>query len=106
MSDKILAIKRSITCVRILQNYVNLKKSGSDFFLCHCPFCQTDTPARAKPKFWIHARKDVCNCFRPKCAAPKPMDVINLYARLENITNADAIRALYALVCTTGADPE
>jgi len=100
MTDKITEIKRVVSCVKILQNHVNIKRSGPDFYVCHCPFCQTGAPAKAKPRMWINTRLDVCNCFTPECAAARPMDVINLYARLENLSNSDAIRALYELVCT------
>lgn len=97
MSDQILAIKRAFTCAKILSNHVNIKPSGPRFYLSHCPFCQTDAPAKAKPKFWINHELDLCNCFSPSCASERPMDVINLYARLERMSNRDAIHALYTL---------
>lgn len=100
MADKISAIKHAITCLKILQNHVNIKRSGAEFYVCHCPFCQTKAKPKAKPKFWINARLDVCNCFSPKCASEKPMDVINLFGRLEGLSNPEAIRELHARVCT------
>jgi len=98
MGDLVEEIKFVYTCKMILQNYVVLRTSGSRFYVCHCPFCQADAPAKAKPRFWINVDLDVCNCFVPACRQPKPMDVINLYAMLNHLSNSDAIRALSAML--------
>jgi hypothetical protein len=51
---------------------------------CKCPLHDD-----ADPSFWIDTRDQVCGCFAG-CTA-KPLDVINLYARLFGLDNRSAI---------------
>jgi len=51
-----------------------------------CPFHED-----AHPSFWIDTEHQLCGCH---VCGMKPMDVINLVSRLQNVSNQDAIRAL------------
>lgn len=79
-----------------------LKPTGQNFFTGRCPFHQTDRKPSAKRKFWVNSAKGICGCFVPTCQAHspggKPMDVVNFYARLQGISNRQAIEEL-AKVC-------
>lgn len=70
-------------------------KFGGVYLNGWCPFCQGGQPQRGKrPKFWVNRTWQVCNCFNPTCAAGRPMDAINFYARIWGISNQDAIMDL------------
>jgi len=56
-----------------------------------CPF-----HADSKPSFWIDTRRGVCGCHAG--CTPKPLDVINLYARLNGLSNSDAITSLGGMI--------
>lgn len=106
MSIDVQAIKQKYPLARLAREEVtNLKATKPDgWYLGYCPFCQgatagTDSKGKRRNpselKFWIDTRKGFCSCFRPKCRAQnpggRPMDVINFYARLHNLTNRQAI---------------
>lgn len=63
-----------------------------EWFIGYCPF---HTHGYKRPNFWVNIKTQTCNCFIPGCKAETPMDVINFYARLHNLTNLDAIGELY-----------
>lgn len=44
------------------------------------------------PSFWIDTQREIGGCFSG--CTPKPVDVINLYARITGLTNRDAILTL------------
>lgn len=48
------------------------------------------------PSFWIDTSKQLCGCFSG--CTDKPLDQINLYARLHGLSNRDAIFALSRMV--------
>jgi hypothetical protein len=52
-----------------------------------CPFHSDKNPS-----FWVDALNGICGCFGG--CTHKPLDVINLYARLNGINNVDAIHDL------------
>jgi len=58
---------------------------------CPCPLHDD-----ADPSFWIDTRDQVCGCFAG-CTS-KPLDVINLYARLCGLNNREAIFQLARLL--------
>ena len=58
---------------------------------CPCPLHDD-----AEPSFWIDTRDQVCGCFAG-CTS-KPLDVINLYARLCGLNNREAIFQLARLL--------
>lgn len=70
----------------ILDYLPNAEKSGGRWYKCLCPFHQDD-----KPSMWIDVKKQICGCY---VCGDKPMDVINLVAKLNNIDNRQAIERL------------
>lgn len=103
MSTLIEEIKKRIPLMTMVQDHVLYLKptKPTGWYIGRCPFHQAAIPDKLDPgfkrKFWIDARpnRQVCSCFVPDCAANnpghKPMDVINFYARLHNLTNRAAI---------------
>lgn len=55
--------------------------------ITHCPFHDDQHPS-----FWLDTERNLCGCFSG-CTA-KPLDVINLYARLFGLSNREAICVL------------
>lgn len=58
--------------------------SGGRWYLGPCPFHNDKNPS-----FWIDTVRGICGCYGG--CTPKPLDVINLYARLRGCTNREAI---------------
>lgn len=62
-----------------------IQKSGDGrWWIARCPFHSDHNPS-----FWIDTRRQICGCYVG--CTPKPLDVINLFARLHGLTNRDAI---------------
>lgn len=93
------ASAENLTSTDMVENVRN-RKSLLDFFpgaqrksndgrwwVTTCPFHNDH-----KPSFWIDTSLKICGCYTG-CTS-KPLDVINLYARLHGLTNRDAIWAL------------
>lgn len=64
-----------------------LPNGGNRWWVTCCPFHDDRNPS-----FWIDTQLSLCGCHAG--CTPKPLDVINLYARLKSISNTDAIAAL------------
>lgn len=91
-----------------------LRSSGPGFFVGRCPFHEADEkkPKSQQLKFWINANGGTCGCFVPGCPAycnasedptTRPLDVINFYALLHNVSNEEAITEMAKeLGLTTG----
>lgn len=77
--------------VSLLQFFPNARPSGGSHYLDICPFHDDHDPS-----FWIDTDTRLCGCFAG--CTPRPMDVINLYARFYGLSNGAAIDALRALV--------
>lgn len=83
------------TIERIKQHYriedffsaASLKDSGNGYKMTCCPFHDDHNPS-----FWIDTKKQICGC-HSGCTM-EPLDVIDLYARLKNISNQQAIHKL------------
>jgi len=73
--------------VSILEFFPEAEKTGAGWYVALCPFHDDHNPS-----FWIKAEEGYCGCYAG-CTA-KPMDVINLYARLNGLTNGEAIEEL------------
>jgi len=72
-----------------------LKPSGKGWFIGRCPFHQPADDPPYKRKFWVNPQLGVCGCFVPRCQADQPpMDVVNFYARIKQISNDQAIQEL------------
>lgn len=80
-NDLIGAIK---TRYEILDMVQGVKSSGRGWFMARCPFHKDKNPS-----FWIDSNRGLCGCFSG--CTDKPMDVIDLYARLGGIDNESAI---------------
>lgn len=72
-----------------------LKPTKPGWYIGRCPFHQDPQDPPNKRKFWVNADKGICGCFVPRCQGDRPpMDVINFWARLRDISNREALREL------------
>jgi hypothetical protein len=79
--DLVGAIKTRYEILDFLQG---VKSSGRGWFMARCPFHEDQNPS-----FWIDSNRGICGCFAG--CTDKPMDVIDLYARLQGVSNESAI---------------
>ncbi len=86
-------IKAALPIAPFVARYTGgLKPSGHGFFIGRCPFHQSLDDPPNRRKFWVNGSKGICGCFVSRCQGDRPpMDVINFYARLQGISNAEAI---------------
>lgn len=75
-------LRRQADIVRIIQDYVPLKKKGANWMAC-CPFHQEKTPS-----FSVNPRKEAFYCFG--CA--KGGDVFRFVMEMENVAFPEALR--------------
>jgi bifunctional DNA primase/polymerase-like protein len=78
---------------RIEEWFTLARPTGEGWLIDYCPFHDDRRPG-GTPSMWINTARQICGCYSPRCVVTKPMDVINFYARLHSVTNADAIRML------------
>ena len=78
-------VKQQADIVRIVGDYVKLKKSGAQNFTGLCPFHNEKTPS-----FSVHATRQFYHCFG--CGVSG--DVFSFVQKLENITFPEAVRAV------------
>src|SRR5438477_8175290 len=78
-------VKQQADIVRLIGDYVKLKKSGAQNFSGLCPFHQEKTPS-----FSVHATRQFFHCFG--CGASG--DVFSFVQKIENITFPEAVRAV------------
>lgn len=78
-------IKSRVSILDLLPNAVPSSRDGR-WYVALCPFHDDRNPS-----FWIDTERGICEC---RTCNIKTMDVINLYARLNNLTNDEAIRSL------------
>jgi hypothetical protein len=76
--------------VRIEDFFTDLEKSGTKHLMSWCPFHDDQPGTRS---FWIDTDLQICGCFKG-CTGAKPLDVINLFARLQGLTNQQAILSM------------
>src|SRR5579864_9669004 len=76
-------VKQQADIVRLVGDYVKLKKAGGQNFVGLCPFHQEKTPS-----FSVHASRQFFHCFG--CGASG--DVFSFVQKLENITFPEAVR--------------
>lgn len=81
--DMIAQIREKMDITSLL---VDVEPTSGDgrWFVAKCPF-----HSDGHPSFWIDKKRQICGCYAG--CTPKPLDVINLYARLHGLTNRDAI---------------
>lgn len=70
--------------MRIESMFPDKIQTGDNWYMTQCPF-HDDT----HPSFWIDTEHQICGCFAG--CTPKPLDVINFYARLNGLDNTTAI---------------
>src|SRR5215468_85038 len=78
-------VKQQADIVRIVGDYVKLKKSGAQNFTGLCPFHQEKTPS-----FSVHITRQWFHCFG--CGVSG--DVFTFVQKIENITFAEALRLI------------
>lgn len=79
--DLIVQIKRRYSIDQFLM--LDVRKSPR-WYVTRCPFHDDKNPS-----FWVDLSRGLCGCFAG-CTS-KPLDVIDLYARLHNLSVRDAI---------------
>ena len=79
------ALKQQADIVRIVGDYVKLKKSGAQNFSGLCPFHNEKTPS-----FSVHATRQFFHCFG--CGVSG--DVFAFVQKVENITFPEAVRSI------------
>ncbi len=78
-------VKQQADIVRVVGDYVKLKKSGAQNYTGLCPFHKEKTPS-----FSVHATRQFYHCFG--CGASG--DVFSFVQKVENITFPEAVRAV------------
>lgn len=96
-NDLVGRVKTALPILTLLSRYTMPIPSSRDgrWYVMKCPH-----PAHhdRNPSFWADARRGICGCFKPSCAATQPngkaMDIFNVWSWLHNCGNRDAIREL------------
>jgi len=83
--DFAYTVKQQADIVRIVGEYVKLKKAGAQNYAGLCPFHQEKTPS-----FSVHATRQFYHCFG--CGVSG--DVFSFVQKIENITFPEAVRAV------------
>ena len=83
--DFAYTVKQQADIVRIVGDYVKLKKAGAQNFSGLCPFHNEKTPS-----FSVHATRQFYHCFG--CGASG--DIFSFVQKIENITFPEAVRAV------------
>ncbi len=83
--DFAYTVKQQADIVRIIGDYIKLKKSGAQNFTGLCPFHNEKTGS-----FSVHATRQFYHCFG--CGASG--DVFSFVQKIENITFPEAVRAV------------
>jgi len=81
--DFAYTLKQQADIVRVIGDYVKLKKAGAQNFSGLCPFHSEKTPS-----FSVHATRQFYHCFG--CGASG--DVFSFVQKVENITFPEAVR--------------
>jgi DNA primase len=83
--DFAYTLKQQADIVRIVGEYVTLRKAGAQNFIGLCPFHQEKTPSMS-----VHATRQFFHCFG--CGASG--DVFNFVQKIENITFPESVRLI------------
>src|SRR5271167_658796 len=83
--DFAYTLKQQADIVRIVGEYVTLRKAGAQNFIGLCPFHQEKTPSMS-----VHASRQFFHCFG--CGASG--DVFAFVQKIENITFPEAVRLI------------
>src|SRR5271167_4115559 len=83
--DFAYTLKQQADIVRVVGEYVTLRKAGAQNFIGLCPFHQEKTPSMS-----VHASRQFFHCFG--CGASG--DVFNFVQKIENISFAESVRLI------------
>ena len=83
--DFAYTVKQQADIVRVIGDYIKLKKAGAQNFSGLCPFHNEKTPS-----FSVHATRQFYHCFG--CGVSG--DVFSFVQKIENITFPEAVRAV------------
>ena len=83
--DFAYTVKQQADIVRVIGEYVKLRKAGAQNFIGLCPFHGEKTPS-----FSVHATRQFFHCFG--CSASG--DVFSFVQKIENVTFPEAVRAV------------
>ena len=75
-------LRRQTDIVRVIQDYVSLKKKGANWMAC-CPFHQEKTPS-----FSVNPSKDIFYCF----GCQKGGSIFNFVMEIERVSFPEAVR--------------
>src|SRR6266700_3219255 len=78
-------LKLQTDIVRVVGEYVSLKKAGAQNYSALCPFHKEKTPS-----FSVHATRQFYHCF----GCGQSGDVFSFVQKIENITFPEAVRAV------------
>src|SRR6266446_3749560 len=84
-SDFAQSLKLQADIVRIVSDYISLKKAGAQNYSGLCPFHKEKTPS-----FSVHATRQFFHCF----GCGQSGDVFSFVQKIENITFPEAVRAV------------
>lgn len=76
-----------LASVPILSLLPDAVQTGPHWYMVCCPFHDDHSPS-----MWIDTERGICGCYAG--CTPKPLDVIDLYARLNGLTTKQAIGEL------------
>lgn len=87
--DRARGLARIKSAFRVEEWFPQRQRSSSDgrWWLARCPFHDDQHPS-----FWIDTTRQLCGCHAG--CTPKPLDVIDLFARICSLSNDEAIRML------------
>src|SRR2546425_3617424 len=84
-NDFAQTLKQQADIVRIVGDYVSLKKSGAQNYSGLCPFHKEKTPS-----FSVHATRQFYHCFGCGLSG----DVFSFVQKIDNITFPEAVRTV------------
>jgi DNA primase len=84
-SDFAQTLKQQADIVRVVGDYISLKKSGAQNYSGLCPFHKEKSPS-----FSVHATRQFFHCF----GCGQSGDVFSFVQKIENITFPEAVRAV------------
>src|SRR6201981_1129825 len=88
--DFAYTVKQQADIVRIVGDYVKLKKSGSQNYSGLCPFHGEKTPS-----FSVHATRQFFHCFGCGLSG----DVFSFVGKIENVSFPEAVRIVAPKCC-------
>ena len=72
-----------------IEDFIPLSmRSGGKYYVAKCPFHED-----RHDSMWVDTAKQICGCYAG-CSGQTPWDIINLVARLHNVSNNEAIEIL------------